>query len=164
MLSVNGHTNSGNTTMSEHKEQQPDINRRRILRGLGGAPVIMTLSNGAHSAVASQLACIDKNASALQAGLDTAGADANGRYCVPSTDPSLRAIVPPRDGVYDTGDGTPVRSVPGDSIENPPGTITDYSNQHCAFYVDQNGGFAGYTPAAGDAPVTASCYTSFTLP
>ena len=156
--------------MDNHKDKQDnsvdenqtaDLSRRQIIRGMAASvPVVLTLSNAHAQAVASTLSCIDKSAQAVQA--QVGSADANDRHCVPDTNPPVSPIVPARSDVtgnpiQDTGNGTPIRAVPGDNV----GGI-DYSTQSCVYYVDLNGSPVGFSDNAGGVPTAASCYTSFT--
>lgn len=145
--------------MSKQRDPQLDINRRRILRGMAGAPVVMTLANGAHGAATSSLVCIANNADALEAQLAAAfpppdSPDANGRYCVDVGHADLMNTEPFISGAKDLGPGTPIRT-------DATGSGTGYDNQWCVEYVDLTGAPKGYDSTTG-VPVTASCYTSFT--
>lgn len=138
-----------------------NASRRQIIRGMASLPVVLTLSNAHAQAVASNLQCITKSASAVDA-LITETADANDRNCIPADDPSLSGISPPRtdpltgNPIRDTGPGTPVRTIPGGELNG-----INYDAKSCVYYVDADGNPVGFSENAG-LPTAASCYTSFT--
>ena len=139
--------------MSKQKAQQPDLNRRRILRGMATAPVVMTLGDAHAQAVASNLACIGKNADILQADVV---ADPNitqtlpdTRWCAPLE--SLDATIPPDPVPFYTD--APASTALMTTTGAPDGSA-------CVVYVDQTGTMQSLIPTDG-SPVAASCYASF---
>jgi hypothetical protein len=135
--------------MSKQKEQQPDISRRRILRGMASAPVVMTLANGAQGATVSALDCrIDVNPAAP---IPTSGGE-----CLDSTSDVISSGIS-----LPGGGGTFLHEGAGSALRDIDSRI-DEPNA-CVVYMDVNGNyvFASDNPTATQVPVTASCYTSF---
>lgn len=170
--------NKDNQPQSE--TEQNKLARRKIIKGIAaGVPAVMTLSNGAAQAATSFQRCalaegnpLDPNDpeydlntnSADGQPADTGAGESNDLSCVDINDSALgtpSSPLSPANTYYDKGPGTALRQ----RVSYPPDG--DDGDKACVVFAqdDGSGGVeadVSFGLNSGSAPVTASCYVSFT--
>jgi len=137
-------------SIDENKGKQDNTNqatRRHIIKGLASIPAMATLASGAALANDSSLRC--RNIDPPDIG--------PGQECIDSTTTTLYDS-----GVQIPGTGSNFEQLDlGHALRARP---VSTPNDSCLVYINESGewGFSDSKPTGG-IPVTASCYTSFTV-